>query len=249
VLPLQGQFEFDAARRQAFWNAIRTVITGRSRTLLSYTDVIAATGNEGQVDRGVRDIPLQMVRGSEGRADQFDAAFLPVRRELKARWAKVDSLVQRGVIMPPIEVYQLGGIYFVKDGHHRVSVARRLGQDTIRAHIIEVRTRAPLGADDDPTDLLATAEYARFLEHTQLHRVRPEARVDCRELGRYDVIFDHILGHWYFLGLEQGYEIPLPEAAASWYDHVYQPVAEVVREHHVAERFPGWSTGDLYLAL
>jgi hypothetical protein len=249
VYPLQGQFEFNARRRQAFWRALRTVLTGRARTLLSYDDVIRAAGREGQVDLGVREIPLERIRGSEGRAREFDASFLPVKAQLKARWAYVDDLMQKGVQMSPIEVYQLGETYFVKDGHHRVSVARHLGQETIPAHVIEVRTTAPLDPDVDPRDLLCTAEYARFLERTQLHRVRPEARVECSHLGRYDVILDHILGHRYFLGLERGHEVPLPEAAASWYDNVFLPVMNVLREHRVAESFPGWSGGDLYLAV
>ena len=249
MYPLQGQFEFDARRRQAFWRALGALLRGRSRSLLSYDDVLRAAGREGQVDRGVQDIPLAAVRGSEGRADEFDASFRPVRRELKARWARVDDLVQQGVTMPPVDVYQLGELYFVKDGHHRVSVARHLGWDTIPAHVIEVRTRAPLDPGADPQDLLRTAEYAAFLERTGLHRTRPGARIECQDLGRYDVILDHILGHRYFLGLERGGEVPLVEAAASWYDNVFLPVTAVIVEHRVAEHFPGLSGGDLYLAV
>jgi hypothetical protein len=151
--------------------------------------------------------------------------------------------------LPPIDVYKLGDSYYVIDGHHRVSVARQLGWDTIKARVVEVKTRAPLGPNVDGEALLRAAEYANFLEATQLDRVRPEARVRCSRLGRYDEIFEHILGHRYFLGLEQGREVPIPDAAASWYDNVYLPIVDVIRKHGVAELHPGWTEADVYVEV
>jgi hypothetical protein len=112
-----------------------------------------------------------------------------------------------------------------------------------------VKTRAPLGRKLDAAGLLRAAEYAAFLETTQLHRTRPEARLECSRLGRYDEILKHILGHGYFLGLEQGRAVALPEAAASWYDRVYRPVAEAIRKHRVLEQLPGWTEADLYVEI
>jgi len=137
----------------------------------------------------------------------------------------------------------------VIDGHHRVSVARSLGRDVINARVIEVRTRAPLGSHVDGAALLRAAEYSTFLECTHLHRTRPEARLECSRLGRYDEIFKHILGHRYFLGLESKKEVSVAEAAASWYDNVYAPVAKVIRRHHVLEQMPGWTEADLYVEI
>ena len=246
---LEAQFDFDASRRQAFWNELRAVLAGRARTLLSFSEVMRLARREGQVARGVEEIPLSQVRGSENRVRDFDASFLPLSPRLRDRWAQVETLMLQGVILPPIDVYRVGDIYFVRDGHHRVSVARRLGHDTIRANVTEVRTRAPLPPDADARTLLRTAEYARFLELTQLDRLRPAARLECSELGHYDAIFEHILGHRYFLSLERGQEVPLPEAVASWYDSVYRPVMEVLERYRIADRFPEWTEADLYLAL
>src|SRR4030088_3217255 len=125
-----------------------------------------------------------------------------------------------GEELPPIDVYKVGDSYFVIDGHHRVSVARSLGRATINARVVEVRTRAPLSSKIDAAALLRAAEYAAFLETTQLHRMRPEARLECSRLGRYDEILKHILGPGSFLGLQKGRSGPLPEATASWYDNV-----------------------------
>jgi hypothetical protein len=246
---LQAQFGFDASRRHAFWNDARAILTGHARTLLSFNEVMRVARMEGQVERGVHEIPLSQIKGSEGRVKDFDPSFLPLTPRLRERWTRIETLMLRGVAMPPIEVYRVGELYFVKDGHHRVSVARHLGQDTIRANVIEVRTRAPLGPDVDAQELLRTALYANFLELTQLDKLRPSARLECRELGNYDVIFEHILGHRYFMSLERGEEVPLSEAVASWYDSVYRPVMGVLEDHQIRQRLPHWTEADLYLAL
>jgi hypothetical protein len=119
----------------------------------------------------------------------------------------------------------------------------------INARIIDVQTRAPLGLNVDAEELLKAAEYAQFLESTQLHRIRPEARLECSRLGRYDEIFKHILGHLYFLGLERGHAVSLPEAAASWYDTVYLPIAKAIRRHKVLEQMPGRTEADVYVEI
>jgi hypothetical protein len=247
---LRALQDFDAARFRAFRRAVRALLTGRPRRLISLDQVLRAAGREGQADRGVRDIPLDRVIGSAGRAKthDFDPGFLPVSRRLRHRWARVYTAMVEGGEIPPIDVYKVGESYYVIDGHHRVSVARSLGRDRIAARITEVRTRAPLGPDVDAAELLRAGEYASFLEATQLDRLRPDARLECSRLGRYDEILKHILGHRYFLGLE-GREVTLPEAAASWYDTVYLPIAELIREHGVMDQLPGWTEADVYAEI
>ena len=247
---LRGLEDFDAARFRAFRRAVRAVLTGRPRRLISLDQVLRAAGRQGHADRGVRDIPLDRVVGSAGQAKthDFDPAFLPVSRRLRHRWARVYTAMVEGGEVPPIDVYQVGENYYVIDGHHRVSVARSLGRDSIAARVTEIRTRAPLGPGVDASELLRAAEYASFLETTQLDRLRPDARLEFSRLGRYDEILKHILGHRYFLGLE-GREVTLVEAAASWYDTVYLPIAELIREHRVLEQLPGWTEADLYVEI
>jgi uncharacterized ParB-like nuclease family protein len=248
LLGAEAQAEFDAART-SFLHELALILTGRRRMLLPLGDVVRAAGMDGQVDRGVREIPLTRIRGSEGRTSDFDASFRPLDGHLRDRWIRLYQLIEAGREMPPIAVYRVGDVYFVKDGHHRVSVARRLGWERIRAHVVEIRTRAPLGADMDAEDLLQVAEYATFLKRTQLDRSRPEARFRCSRLGRYDVIFEHILGHRYFVSAERGCEVSLAEAAASWYDCVYRPVMAVAERHRIADHLAGWTETDIYLAL
>ena len=141
----------------------------------------------------------------------FDPGFLPINRRMRERWTRIYQAMVEGDELPPIDVYKVDDSYYVIDGHHRVSVARNLGRPMINARVINVKTRAPLDPSVDAAALLRAAEYAAFLQTTQLHRTRPEARLECSRLGRYDEILKHILGHAYFMGLEQGRSV---EAAA-----------------------------------
>ncbi|NIU60739.1 MAG: universal stress protein, partial [Pseudomonas stutzeri] len=184
-----------------------------------------------------------------GRYNDFTRSFLPRQDSDQERWAKVHVAATGLVGLPPIEVYQIGEAYFVLDGNHRVSVARQLGATHIQAYVTEVRTRVPLSPDVQPDDLILKAEYADFLEHTCLDEIRPEADLSVTAPGQYRVLEEHIEVHRYFMGLEQEREIPYEEAVGHWYDEVYLPVVQVIRERGILRDFPGRTETDLYLWL
>lgn len=214
--------------------------------------MLRAAGLEGRAFGGIHEIPVDRIVGSaasDAKAGDFDPGFLPVNRRMRERWTRIYQAMVEGDELPPIDVYKVDDSYYVIDGHHRVSVARTLDRPTINARVINVRTRAPLGPDVDAAALLRAAEYAAFLETTQLHRTRPQARIECSRLGRYDEILNHILGHAYFLAREQNREVPLREAAASWYDNVYLSITKAIRKHRVLDQLPGWTEADLYVEI
>ena len=244
---IRARTDFETARIQAFLREAGAVLRGDTRPLLSFDEVRRAARLEGQSYSGLKDVPIADIRGSVGRPNDFDASFLPVKPQMRKRWAQLDEAMRRGEPVPPIEVYHLGDVYFVKDGHHRVSVARHLGWKTIPARVIEVKTRAPLTGDMDAAALLQAREYVDFLERTQLDRVRPQASIAVSRLGRYDRIFEDILGHRYFMGLQQYREVSIAEASASWYDNVYKPIADLIREYDILAHFPGRTEADMYL--
>jgi uncharacterized ParB-like nuclease family protein len=244
--------DFDAARARAFRRSLASILTGRAQRLRSIEPLLRAAGLEGRAFGGVRDIPLDKIAGSvapDVKTSDFDPAFLPLNRRMRERWTRIYQAMVEGDELPPIDVYRVDDHYYVIDGHHRVSVARNLGRPSISARVINVKTRAPLGPEIDPTASLRAAEYAAFLDATQLHRTRPQARLECSRLGRYDEIMQHIIGHRYFLSMEQHRDVPLQEAAASWYDHVYQPIEQAIRKHNVLEQLPGWTEADLYVEI
>jgi uncharacterized ParB-like nuclease family protein len=244
--------DFDSARARAFRRSLLGVLTRRAGRLRSIDAMLRAAGLDGRSYGGVHEIPVDQIVGSvapDAKTADFDERFLPANRRLRDRWTRIYQAMVEGDELPPIDVYKVDGKYYVIDGHHRVSVARNLGRPTINARVINVKTRAPLGPHIDPAARLRAAEYAAFLDVTQLHRTRPDARLECSRLGRYDEILHHIEGHRYFLSREQSRDVPLQEAAASWYDHVYRPIAEVIRKHDVLDRLPGWTEADVYVEL
>jgi uncharacterized ParB-like nuclease family protein len=244
--------DFDAARAKAFRRSLLRIITGKKSRMRSIQPMLKAAGMEGRAFAGVQEIPLDHVAGSAApdfKAGDFDPRFLPVSLRMRERWTRIYQAMVEGDELPPIDVYRVDDNYYVIDGHHRVSVARSLGRPVINARVVNIKTRAPLGPDTDPEDLLKAAEYAAFLEHTQLHRTRPQARLECSRLGRYDEIIQHIGGHRYFLSTEQHRDVPFQEAAASWYDNVYHPIAEAIRRHDVLAQLPGWTEADVYVEI
>jgi hypothetical protein len=149
--------------------------------------------------------------------------------------------------LPPIDVYKIGDVYFVRDGNHRVSVAKANGLTDIEANVTEVESRGPLTSDVDVDDLLIKAEYAHFLEMTGLDDARPVQDIALTEPGRYRILLEHIEVHRYYLGLLWEREPSLAEAAASWFDTVYLPIIEALRETEIVKEFPQRTEADLYL--
>ena len=103
------------------------------------------------------------------------------------------------VELPPVELFKIGDIYFVRDGNHRVSVARQQGQNYIDAYVTELQVDVPLNPNLSVLDLLPKEEYSDFLIWTNLHELRPDERIEFSELGGYLELVRHINAHRYYL--------------------------------------------------
>jgi nucleotide-binding universal stress UspA family protein len=244
--PLAVQ-DFRRARRQAAMEQIMARLTGKSADLLSYEEVQKKLGVKVKGKQTLKEIPLDAIVGSVGRYADFTRSFLPRQDSDADRWARVKVAQTSLSGLPPVEVYQVGDAYFVLDGNHRVSVARQLGTPTIQAYVTEVRTKVPLSPDTQPDDLILKAEHVDFLERTHLDELRPEADLSVTVPGQYQVLEEHIEVHRYFMGLEQQREIPYEEAVTHFYDEVYLPVVQVIRQRGILRDFPERTEADLYL--
>ncbi len=165
------------------------------------------------------------------------------------RWVSVGAAAPVVGDLPPIEVYKIGDSYFVLDGNHRVSIARRQGVVYIDAYITEVRTRVPLPVGARPDDLIVAAEYAAFLEQTRLDITRAGMDMRVSVPGQYHHLENHIEAFRYRLESENGSELPFDEAAAGWYDAAYLPLVEAIREQGVLRYFPGRTETDFFVWL
>jgi nucleotide-binding universal stress UspA family protein len=240
--------DFQNARQQAALQEIIARLTGKSAELLSYEDVAHKLKLSGRAERGIQEIPIDAIVGSVGRYTDFTRTFLPRHDSDQDRWTRLKSYSEQNApSLPPIDVYQVGEVYFVLDGNHRVSIARQYGMPTIDAHVIEVHTAIPLTPDVEPDDLLVKAEYADFLEKTCLSDLRPGFDLCLTAPGQYTKLTDHIEIHRYLMQAEQNREIAFVEAAAAWYDEVYLPLALAIRDFGLLRWFTGRTETDLYL--
>jgi hypothetical protein len=149
--PVQGDWRMRAAMgafqkewRQARLGRLFSELTGRTGRLLRLSDVLFSCRVRGSHYAGVRTVAIDDIQGSEGRCGDFDAEFRPLRLHNKARWARVAQARLTGVTLPLVELVQVGDVYFVRDGHHRISVARAFGQESIDAQVTVWEVAGPL---------------------------------------------------------------------------------------------------------
>lgn len=240
--------EFRKARRTADLKALLARLTGKTEDLLVFDEVRKTLDLTHPQREELKDIPLDSIVGSVNRYHDFNRQFYPLDDSGQNRWARVKSLVEtRG--LDPIEVYQVGEVYFVLDGNHRVSIARQMDAETIQAYVKTFRSTIEVKPEDEITDVILRNEFQELMEDTKLDQIRPDVEFNVTVCGRYKEISEHIHVHQYYLGLEHQKEVSIEEAAASWVDNFYLPGIEAIRDQEILEEFPGRTETDLYLWL
>jgi len=239
--------DFQSARKKAGLQEILARLTGKSTQLLSYDDVAEKLKLQIRTERGLQNIPVDAIVGSVGRYTDFTRSFLPRRADAGERWARVKTAIESGEGLPPIEVYKVGEAYFVIDGNHRVSIARQEGFKTLEAHVIELQTDINITPDVQPDDLIIKAEHADFLKATRINESRPNVDLSVTSCCRYEKLMEQVHVSQYLLQEEKEQEVSLQDAAAHWYDTIYIPLAEAIRDRGILRWFPGRTITDLYI--
>jgi hypothetical protein len=243
----QAKNDFQRARFKAFLNRAWGALSGQRTTLLSYDEIKERLHVGGPIYRGVKAVRVDQIAGSLNRYHEFDRVFLPASQNLAERWQRVNRAFYQDVSLPPVVLYKVGQVYFVVDGHHRVSVAREQGQIEIDAEVRECASRVNITADIKPEDLEILESKVHFLERTALDHLRRDANIKLTIPDGFDRMLEHIAVHRYFMGLDLKRDINDEEAISDWYDHVYLPIVEVIRQTEILDEFPGKTEGDLYL--
>lgn len=243
----QARTDFQRARFKAFMNRVWGSISGKPTTLLSYDDIKEKLHIGGPIYRGVQTVRVDQIAGSLNRYHEFDRVFLPASDKLADRWQSVNRAFYQDVSLPPVVLYKVGQVYFVVDGHHRVSVAREQGQIYIEAEVRECSTRVNITPDIKTEDLEILEDKVNFLERTSLDRLIPEANIKLTIPDGFERMLEHIAVHRYFMGLDLKRDISEEEAIRDWYDNVYMPVINVIRDTNIIKEFPEKTEGDLYL--
>jgi hypothetical protein len=247
-LLLRTRADFSRVRFKAFLNSVWSVMAGHPNGLLSFDEMKEKLRVGGPIYKGIKTIRIEQIVGSLNRYQDFDRAFLPIQDKTADRWQRVDLAFYKDVSLPPVVLYKVGQVYFVVDGHHRVSVAREQGQEFIEAEIRECATKVNVTIDHlRPEDIEILSEKVDFLERTGLDRLRPDADIKVSIPGGFDRMLEHIAVHHYFMGVDEQRQVSEEEAVTHWYDHVCLPIIKIIRESNILHEFPEKTEIDLYL--
>ena len=197
--------------------------------ILPFDEVVEALGMVGEVELGLQTIQLDSVVGTVDRTRDFDRGFRPTTPRVRGRWQRIAAAQRRGEAFPPISVYRIGDLHFVRDGHHRVSVAKSLGRADIDAYVTQVRTRIGTGDELRLADLPLKGHERLFGERVPLP---PEqrARVLPSDPWDYGTLAEGVEA-WGFRVMQERREyMDREEVARLWYEEDFLPVVETLRQ-------------------
>lgn len=240
-----AQSEFDKARRQAEIERLTAWLLGRDARLLPFDVIRRNLRQQSPLYRGIQDVPIEKIIGSVGRYDEMTRTFLPLNDGLKDRWVKMAELA-RSEGWPPVELYQVSDAYFVRDGNHRLSAARRLGYVTIESHVWEYPDDIPIGANDSLDTVLNRFRERVFFEATGLKERYPDCDIQFTIGGRYPELQAQIEELRQKLSLIDEREVTFREAAEAWYELIYMPAVQIIHDSELPAAFPGRTEADLF---
>jgi hypothetical protein len=203
--------------------------------ILPFEEVVDALGVVGREDLGLQIVALDDIVGTVDRAADFDRGFRPTSPRLRSRWERIAAAQRRGESLPPISLYKVGDLYFVRDGHHRVSVAKSLGRQDIDAYVVEVNTRVRLGRDLHVGDLPLKDHERLFRERVPLGR-EERARIAVSDPWDFGRLAEAVEA-WGFRAMQdRGSYMDRREVAHLWFESEYLPVVEMLNAGGLVER-------------
>ena len=237
---------FDRARRRRAYRELgrRVGLRGATRELLPLDEAERRLRPFNRHHVGVRAIPVGQIVGTDGRGNDFDRDFLPLRPGMRERWRRLEQAFPDGGF-PPIVAYRLGDAYFVLDGHHRVALARQGGMRTIDADVTELHARFHLAADADLVELVQAEQERLFLEESGLadtpEPIRPSSPAD------YVALLENVQIHGYHLVLDAGHVLTREAIATDWYERIYLPAIAAIGAEGLDGVYPEATPADLFL--
>src|SRR5215217_4525228 len=226
-----AQYDFSRARRRRALARLSARLRRADDVnhILPFEEVAQALGRVGERRLGEQTIPLDSIIGTVDRSREFDRAFRPTSQRVRARWERINLAQRTGKAMPPIDVYRIGDMHFVKDGHHRVSVARALGHRDINAYVTEVLTQVGADREIRLRDLPLKSHQRLFFERVPLP---DEARrgIHLSDEWRYAALAEAVEAWGFRASQARTQELSWGEVAESWFRDDYEPVVEMLRE-------------------
>jgi hypothetical protein len=242
----KSDIAFSKAISKAFTQELKDLLLRRSKRLLPFDEIKEKLELWYGNDIGLKTVPLDSIIGSQGRYRNFTRHFLPLDENLRNRWKQIDFAVESGKDLPPIELYKVCNAYFVKDGHHRISVAKSKNKISIEAKVFEYNCDLSLDDETDVEQIAILETYHLFLKKTGLKKTRnPELRLTV--LGGYPILMEHIHRHRFYLIEKHKNNVSIEDASISWFDNIYSPLVVLIDKNKIMKKFPHRTQTDFYI--
>ena len=245
---LDAETDFQRLRRRQVLSGLARRLRGEPddiNLILPFDEVVASLGRAGEQQRGLQTIELRSVVGSVDRTRDFDRRFRPTSNRLRERWQGINMAQRRGKGMPPISVYRVGDLHFVRDGHHRVSVALALGNRVIEAYVTEVLTQIPADGISDRGDLVVK-DFERLFHQRVPLPAEAAARITVSDPWSYAELSENVEAWAFRLVQDAGEYLDRAEAARRWYEEEYRPVVGML---HDADLIGSGTEAEAYLRV
>jgi len=249
-IDVRSETAFDEARLQALYDSIRALLARRSNTVIPFEVIRQRLGASRESYQGLKSIPVDRIVGSENRHLDFSLGFRPKKNLSRQRWIKIDQAFKEMRNLPAIVVYEIGGLYFVRDGNHRVSVAKDQGIAFLDAEVSSIASHLALSPDMSTSQMLKAItdhERDRFFAATGLPKDLQYASLRFGREARYDILAAEVERHLRYLADEEGLQTSYPEAAQSWLKEVFLPFVELATQMEAVAPRKKILPADLYV--
>ena len=196
--------------------------------ILPFDEVVSALGLRGERRLGLQTIRLDSIVGTVDSGRDYDRRFRPTSGRVRERWERLALAQRRGEAIPPIEVYRVGDLHFVQDGHHRVSIAMAEGAKTIDAYVTEVRTQVPATGIRGRRDLVFKG-YERIFRARVPLSAPAMAKITVTDPWSYAELGEAVEAWGYRRMQDTGQFSDRAETARHWYAEEYVPVVRMLR--------------------
>jgi hypothetical protein len=224
--------DFTRARRRAQWGRVAARLRGRPGdldVLLPFDEVVAALGMRGRHSLGEQIVEIDSIVGSVDRSSGFDRRFRPTTEQARTRFERIAGSIRRGREMPPVDLYRVGQVHFVADGHHRIAVARAMGWTTIRAIVTEVVTALPAAGGLTVADLPLKGHERVFYERVPLP-AEARASIVLTDPHDFGALAEGVEAWGFRVMQEREVLLSRTEIARLWWFEEYRPAVELLRE-------------------
>ena len=220
--------------------------TGDVDLMLPFDEVVAALGRTGERNLGLQVVPIDSIVGTVDRTGGgFDRAFRPTSSMVRQRWERIANATRRGEAIPPVSLYRIGDVHFVRDGHHRVSVARALGREEIEGYVTEVQTRIGAERSLRAGDLPMKSHERLFRERVPLPPERA-AQVRLTDPWRYALLAEGVEAWGFRVMQDREHMLDRPTTAQTWFEEEFAPVVAMLRD---ADLIGSGTEADSYLRM